>query len=129
MALFNFRKLLSRKTKKNKVTRSNSKKGKKTVNKSKTAKRSRASSRNGKKTQRIRRIGSRGGKKTQRGAGGNYRLDVAKNCKIGGLPVVSPVNECPKGVGPADLTFGTAIYTNPVVGGGNIKKTMHSRRK
>lgn len=114
MGLFNFRKLLAGKTKKAKRSPSHkrSKKVKKTVTKSKTGKRGRPSpSRSGKK-----------GKRTQRAGGGNYRLDVAKNCKIGGLPVVSPVNECPKGVGPADPAFGTAIYTHPIVGGGKKKK-------
>lgn len=123
MGLFNFRKLLARKTKKSKPTKSSSKKGKKASTKSKTNKRTRpVASKKGKKTQRRRSGANKKGRKGQRGAGGNYRLDVAKDCKIGGLPAVSPVNECPKGVGPADPAFGTAIYTHPVVGGGRTKK-------
>lgn len=117
MALFNFRKLLSRKTKKSKPKSSKKPRG----GAKKVGKRSRkAPSQNGKKAKKTMR------RKKQKGGAGNYRLDVAKNCKIGGLPVVSPVNDCPKGVGVADPAFGTAIYTNPVVGGG---RRSHTARK
>lgn len=119
MPLLNFRKLLLGKTKKNKA--STNRKGKKSV------KRKPVKSVKQKPVKKNKKKPS----KTQRSGGGNYRLDVAKNCKIGGLPVVSPVNDCPKGVGPADPEFGTAIYTQPVVGGarnpkkGTQKKPNH----
>ena len=107
MALINFRKLLFGKTKKTKPSkRTKVAKSSKRTTHTKTPKRT-------KRTKTLKRT-----KRHQKGAGGNYRLDVATGCKIGGLPVVSPINDCPKGVGPADPSFGSALYTHPVVGGG-----------
>jgi len=116
MALINFRKLLFGKTKKTKPSkRTKVAKSSKRTTHTKTPKRTKRTKtpKRTKRTKTLKRT-----KRHQKGAGGNYRLDVATGCKIGGLPVVSPINDCPKGVGPADPSFGSALYTHPVVGGG-----------
>lgn len=136
MGLFDFRKLLSRKTKKRKTT--TKKTGKKTKGtKSKTGKRARPSPVRTRKVKRKtgRRVATKKakkvkkGKKGQRGgSSGNYHLDVSQQ-NIGGLPVVNSINDCPKGVKANDATFGTAIYTQPVVGGGRGKKRSHKAKR
>lgn len=120
MSLINFRKLLFGKTKKTKPTTSRKTKRSKPTTSRKTKKTKSSSSR------KTKRPTSR--KKNQKGAGGNYHLDVTANTKIGGLPIVSPINDCPKGVSPTSPDFGTAIYTSPIVGGGRRKKSTRSKR-
>lgn len=41
--------------------------------------------------------------------GVGFKLDVFKNCKIGGLPEVVATSDCPS-VGPGDSNFAQALY-------------------
>lgn len=54
--------------------------------------------------------------------GVGYKLDVFKNCKIGGLPEVVATSDCPP-VGPGDSHFAQALY------GGSKRKTRRSKLK
>lgn len=57
---------------------------------------------------------------TQKGGVG-YKLDVLKNCKIGGLPEVVATSDCPP-VGPGDSNFAQALY------GGSKRKTRRAKK-
>ena len=52
--------------------------------------------------------------------GVGYKLDVFKNCKIGGLPEVVATSDCPP-VGPGDSHFAQALY------GGSKRKTRRAK--
>lgn len=58
-------------------------------------------------------------KANQKGGVG-YKLDVLKNCKIGGLPEVVATSDCPP-VGPGDSHFAQALY------GGSKRKTRRAK--
>lgn len=64
---------------------------------------------------------SKNRKRSQKGGVG-YKLDVFKNCKIGGLPEVVATPDCPP-VGPGDSNFAQALY------GGSKSKRRQSKRK
>jgi hypothetical protein len=71
----------------------------------------------------VKKTQSRKRRTTQKGGVG-YKLDVLKNCKIGGLPEVVATSDCPP-IGPGDSHFAQALY-----GGAKTKrKSRHSKRR
>lgn len=69
----------------------------------------------------VKKFQTRKRKGSQRGGVG-YKLDVFKNCKIGGLPEVVATSDCPP-VGPGDSNFAQALY------GGSKRKLKRRQTK
>lgn len=59
--------------------------------------------------------------KAHQKGGVGYKLDVFKNCKIGGLSEVVATSDCPP-VGPGDSHFAQALY------GGSKRKTRRAKK-
>ncbi len=57
---------------------------------------------------------------THQKGGVGLKLDVAKNCKIGGLPEVVATSDCPP-LGPGASNFAQALY------GGSKRKTRRAK--
>lgn len=58
---------------------------------------------------------------THQKGGVGYKLDVFKNCKIGGLPEVVATSDCPA-VGPGNPNFAQALY------GGSKKRKLKNKQ-
>lgn len=62
-------------------------------------------------------------RRTAQKGGVGYKLDVLKNCKIGGLPEVVATSDCPP-IGPGDSNFAQALY-----GGSKTKRKSRQTKR